>query len=100
MMVNLEEDHIFLPKSQVVGFLDPECIDVSEIDLDITTIAINAIETPPTVKQKKFEKSQSDLPSDFITSPADVTGQRLLKLCVRSILMCFLKTLVILIGPH
>ena len=74
VMVNLEEDHIFLPKSQVVGFLDPECIDVSEIELDITTIAINAIETPPTVREKKLEKSQSDVPSDFITSPADVTG--------------------------
>ena len=76
MMVNLGEDHIFLLKSQVVGFLDPECIDVSEIELDITTIAINAIETPPTVKEKKFKKSQSDIPSDFITSPADVAGPR------------------------
>ena len=57
MMVNLREDHLFLPRSQVVGFLDPECIDVSEIELDITTIAINAIETPPTFKEKKFEKS-------------------------------------------
>ena len=74
VMVNLEEDHIFLTKSQVVGFLDPECIDVSEIELDITTIAINAIETPPTVKERKLEKSQSDIPSDFITSPADVAG--------------------------
>ena len=73
-MVNLGEDHIFLPKSQVVGFLDPECIDVSEIELDITTIAFNAIETPPAVKEKKLEKSQSDIPSDFITSPADVAG--------------------------
>ena len=74
VMVNLGEDHIFFPKSQVVGFLDPECIDVSEIEFDITTSAINAIETPPTVKEKKFEKSQSDLTSDFITSPADVAG--------------------------
>ena len=49
-MVNLREDHIFLPRSQVVRFLDPECIDVSEIELDITTITINAIKTPPTVK--------------------------------------------------
>ena len=76
MMVNLGEDHIFLPKSQVVGFLDPECIDVSEIELDITTIAINAIETPPTVKEKKLDRSQSDIPSDFITNPADVAGPR------------------------
>ena len=53
VMVNLGEDHVFLLKSQVVVFLDPECTDVSEIELDITTIAINVIETPPTVKEKK-----------------------------------------------
>ena len=63
-----------MPKSQVVGFLDPECIDVSEIELDTTTIAINAIETPPTVKEKKLDKCQSDIPSDFITSSVDVAG--------------------------
>ena len=74
VMANLGEDHIFLPKSQVVGFLDPECIAVSEIELDITTIDINDIETPSTVKEKKLEKSRSDIPSDFITSPADVAG--------------------------
>ena len=74
VMVNLGEEPVFLPKSQVVGFLDPECIDVSEIEFDVTTIAINVIETPPTVKEKKIENSQSDIPSDFITSPADVAG--------------------------
>ena len=74
VMVNLEEDHVFLPKSQVVGFLDPECIDVSEVELDITTIAINGIETLPTVKGKKLNTPQPDIPSDFITSPADVAG--------------------------
>ena len=73
-MVNLGEDHIFLPKSQIVGFLDPECINVSEIELDTTIIAINAIETPPTVKEKKLDKPQSDIPSDFITSPTDIAG--------------------------
>ena len=73
-MVNLGEDHVFLPKSQVVGFLDPECIDISEIEIEIITIAINAIETPPAVKEKKLNTPQPDIPSDFITSPADVVG--------------------------
>ena len=81
VMVNLGEDPVFLPKGQVVGFLDPECIDVSEIELDITTIAINAIETPPTVKEKKLENFQSDIPSDSITSPADVVGPQ--KACLQ-----------------
>ena len=72
VMVNLGGDPVFLPRSQVVGFLDPECIDVSEIEIDITNIVINATET--TVKEKKLENSQSDIPSDFITSPADVAG--------------------------
>ena len=67
-MVNLWEDHVFLPKNQVVGFLDPECINVSEIELDITTITINVIETPPTVKEKKPENFQTGILSDFITS--------------------------------
>ena len=33
VMINLAEDYIFLPKGQVVGFLDAECIDVSELNL-------------------------------------------------------------------
>ena len=74
VMVNLGEDHIFLPKGQVVEFLDPECIDISEIELDIATIAVNAIDSPTTVKEKLSNKSQCDMPSDFITSPADVAG--------------------------
>ena len=72
VMVNLGEDHVFLPKEQVVGFLDPECIDIGEIELDIATI--NAIDRPTTIKEKVSKKSQCDMPSDFITSPADVAG--------------------------
>ena len=74
VMVNLGEDHVFLPKGQVVGFLDPECIDISEIELDIATIAVNAIDSPMTIKEKVSNKSQCEMPSDFITSPADVAG--------------------------
>ena len=74
VMVNLGEDYVFLPKGQVVGFLDPECIDVSEIELDIASIAVNAIDTPTTIKEKVIKKNQYDIPSDFITSPADVAG--------------------------
>ena len=73
-MVNLGEDHIFLSKGQVVGFLDPECIDISEIELDIATITVNALEGPTTIKEKLSTKCQNDIPSDFITSPADVAG--------------------------
>ena len=76
VMVNLGKDHIFLPKGQVVGFLDPEYIDISEIELDIATIAVNAIDSPTTIKEKVSKKSQCDMPSDFITSPANVAGPR------------------------
>ena len=72
VMVNLGEDHIFLPKGQVVGFLNTECIDISEIELDIATIAVNAIDSPATIKEKVSKKC--DMPSDFITSPANVAG--------------------------
>ena len=74
VMVNLGEDHIFLPKGQVVGFLDPDGLDISEVELDITTITVNAIDSPATIKEKMANKSQNDIPSDFITSPADVAG--------------------------
>ena len=81
MMVNPGEDHVFVPRNQVVGFLEPECIDISEIKLDIMMIAVNAIATPPTVKEKKPEKFlQPETPSDFNTSPADVAGPRYAKL--------------------
>ena len=49
VMINLGEDYIFLPKGQVVGFLDAECIDVSEIELDIATVTVNAIDIPTNV---------------------------------------------------
>ena len=74
VMDNLGEDHIFLSKGQVVGFLDPECIDISEIELDIATITVNALESPTTIKEKMSNKLHGDMPSDFITSPADVAG--------------------------
>ena len=76
VMVNLGEDHIFLSKGQVVGFLDPECIDISEIELDIATITVNTLEGPNTIKEKLSTKHQNDMPSDFITSTADVAGPR------------------------
>ena len=63
-----------MPKNQAVGFLDQEGINVSEIELDITTITTNVIEIPPTVEEKKLETFQPVIPSDFITSPADVAG--------------------------
>ena len=73
-MINLGEDYIFLPKGQVVGFLDTECIDVSEIKLDIATVTVNAMDIPNTIKEKVMQKDQNTVPSDFITSPADVAG--------------------------
>ena len=76
VMINLGEDYIFLPKGQVVGFLDAECIDVSEIDLDIAAVTVNTMDIPTTIKEKVMKKDQSAIPSDFITSPADVAGPR------------------------
>ena len=74
VMINLGEDYVFLPKGQVVGFLDAECIDVSEIELDIATVTVNAMDILTTIKEKVMKKDQSAIPSDFITSPADVAG--------------------------
>ena len=114
VMINLGEDYIFLPKGQVVGFLDAECIDVSEIKLDIASVTVNAMDIPTTIKEKIMPKDQNTVPSDFITSPAYVAGprkaaSRILKLqqkkqklsinYVTNMLMCFLTILVILVEP-
>ena len=74
VMINLGEDYVFLPKGQVVGFLDAEYIDVSEINLDIASVTVNMMNIPTTVKEKIMTKNQNTVPSDFITSPADVAG--------------------------
>ena len=76
VMINLGEDYIFLPKGQVVGFLDAECINVSEIKLDMATVTVNAMDIPTTIKEKVMKKDQNAIPSDFITSPADVARPR------------------------
>ena len=54
VMINLGEDYIFLPKGQVVGFLDAECIDVSEIELDIATVTVNAMDIIRKLPYKEF----------------------------------------------
>ena len=74
IMINLGEYYIFLLKGQVVGFLDAEYIDVSEIKLDIATVTVNAMNISNTIKEKVMQKDQNTVPLDFITSPADVAG--------------------------
>ena len=76
VLINLGEDYVFLPKGQVVGFLDAEYIDVSEINLDIASVTVNSMNTPTTIKEKIVTTNQNIVPSDFITSPADVAGPR------------------------
>ena len=76
VLINLEEDYVFLPKGQVVGFLDAEYIDVSEINLDIASVTVSSMNTPTTIKEKIVTTNQNIAPSDFITSPADVAGPR------------------------
>ena len=60
----------------MVGFLDPEYIDVSEINLDIASVTVNTLNIPTPLKENIVTKNQDIVPSDFITSPADVAGPR------------------------
>ena len=53
----------------MVGFLDAECIDVSEIELDIATVTVNAMDKPATIKEKVMKKDENAI-------PADVAGPR------------------------
>ena len=74
VMINLGEDYGFLLKGQVVGFLDAEYIDVREIELDIASVTINAMDIPTTIKEKVMMKDQNSVPSNIISSPADIAG--------------------------
>ena len=74
VLINLGEDYVFLPKGQVVGFLGPEYIDVSKINLDIASVPVNTQNIPTTIKEKIVTKNPNTIPSDFITSPADIAG--------------------------
>ena len=76
MLINLGEDYVFLPKGQVVEFLDPAYIDVSEINLDIASVTVNTLNIPTPIKENIVMKNQDTVPSDFITSPADIAGPR------------------------
>ena len=40
------------------------------------TITVSTLEGPTTIREKLSNKHQGDIPSDFITSPADVAAPR------------------------
>ena len=76
LMVNLGEDSVYLPKGYVVGFLESECIDISEIMMENMATNKEINERYNTSKEKSLEEINLAVPSDFITSPADVEGPR------------------------
>ena len=76
LMVNLGEDSVYLPKGHVVGFLESECIDISEIMTENMATNKEIDERYNTSKEKSLEEINLVVPSDFITSPADVEGPR------------------------
>ena len=75
-MVNLGEDSVYLPKGHVVGFLESECIDISEIMTENMASNKEINERYNTSKEKNLEEINLAVPSEFITSPADVEGPR------------------------
>ena len=80
LMINLGEDSIYLPKGHVVGFLESEYIDISEIMTENVATKKMIEDTYDIVKEKNLEEVTFAIPSDFITSPADVDGPRKAKL--------------------
>ena len=75
-MINLGEDSVYLPRGHVVGFLESECIDISEIMTENMVTKKVIDERYNTSKEKSLEEINLAVPSDFITSPADVEGPR------------------------
>ena len=76
LMVNLGKDSVYLPKGHVVGFLESECIDISEIMTENMATKKVIDERYDILKEKNLEEVNFAIPSDFITSPADVEGPR------------------------
>ena len=112
VVINLGEDYVFLPKGQVVGFLDAEYIDVSEINLDIASVTVTTMNIPTTIKEKIVTKIR--ILSPLTLSPVLLTLQDLIRLISRilklwqkkqklsinyvtNMLMCFQTVLVILV---
>ena len=76
LMINLGEDGVYLSKGHVVGFLESKCIDISEIMMENMAIKKVIDERYDILKEKNLEEVNFAVPSDFITSPADVEGPR------------------------
>ena len=75
-MVNLGEDSVHLPKGHVVGFLESDCIDISEIMTENMATNKEIDERYNASKEKSLEEIHLVVPSDFIISPADVEEPR------------------------
>ena len=76
LMINLGEDSVYLPKGHAVGFLESECIDISEIMTENMATKKVMDEIYDILKEKNLEEVAFAIPSDFITSPTDVDGPR------------------------
>ena len=76
LMINLGEDSIYLPKGHVVGFLESECIDISEIMIENMATKKVIDDEYDILKEKNLEEVTFAIPSDFLISPADVDGPR------------------------
>ena len=76
LMINPGEDSVYLPKGHVFGFLESECIDISEIMTENMATKKEIDERYNILKEKSLEEINLVIPSDFITSPADVEGPR------------------------
>ena len=75
LMINLGEDSVYLPKGHVVGFLESECIDISEIMTENMTTKKVMDEKYDILKEGNLQKVTFTIPS-FITSATDVDGPR------------------------
>ena len=69
VVINLSYDSVFLPKGEVIGYLEPTTITMEEL---VTETSFTGIETPGEVLKDK----EIPLEKKFITSPADVERHR------------------------
>ena len=69
VVINLSYDSVFLPKGEVIGYLEPTTITMEEL---VTETSFTGIETSGEVLKDK----EIPLEKKFITSPADVERHR------------------------
>ena len=81
VVINLSNDYVYLLKGEVMGFMQNQSIDISEIITEISTEPSTiALEDEDKEVLQNEEVYMENTEKKFITSPADIEVQRKVEL--------------------